>query len=305
MANIDPPTQSIARFAPARAGLRRSPRGTSGAAATRVSTTRNAAIRTAATTRAAAVCGDPQPTTSVRTRPYTSAVRLPVTSSAPATSRLRVPSPRRSVRTARAAMIPATPNRDVDQEDPPPRQGVGEDAAEQRARRAPARERRAPDAEGACPLPRLRERGGQDRQGRRRQHRRAQPLHGPGGHQGLGSRRESAHQAGGREQRQPGDEDPAPAEQVRGAAAEQQEPRERERVGVHHPLEPRRAEPQVGAHRGQRHRHDRHVQDHHELTEAGDRQDRAPACGGGLAHHPDATPLRPCAARGRRSAAGA
>ena len=69
MANIEPPTHSIARLAPASAGIFSRCSGTSGAEAKRVSMTRKAAISTAEITRAVIVWGEPHPTVSVRTRP--------------------------------------------------------------------------------------------------------------------------------------------------------------------------------------------------------------------------------------------
>ena len=66
---------------------------------------------------------------------------------------------------------------------------------------------------------------------------------GPGGQQGAGrhqhARRASqrAGQRRGGEHRGPDDQDPPPAQQVRQAAAEQQEPAERQRVPAEHPLQ--------------------------------------------------------------------
>jgi hypothetical protein len=102
-----------------------------------------------------------------------------------------------------------------------------------------------------------------------------------GDDQRLRPGREAAHQAGEREQGETGEEDPPSAVEIGRPAAEQQEAREGQRVGVDHPLQAGRAEAEVGAHRGQRHRDDRHVEDDHELAEAGDREDRPLARRGG------------------------
>jgi hypothetical protein len=50
----------------------------------------------------------------------------------------------------------------------------------------------------------------------------------------------------GREQEQPGDEDPSALEQVAGSPAEQQQAAERHRVGVREPLQVRPGEPERG-----------------------------------------------------------
>src|SRR6185312_4323253 len=68
------------------------------------------------------------------------------------------------------------------------------------------------------------------------------------------------------------DEQRAPAEQVGGASAEQQEAAEEQRVGVHHPGERRVGEAEVGLDGGQRDVHDRRVEHDHELAEADDDQ---------------------------------
>ena len=62
-----------------------------------------------------------------------------------------------------------------------------------------------------------------------------------------GARREPVEQAGDREQDRAGDEDPLAPEDVRRAAAEQQEAAEQQRVAVDHPLQVGLAELQVAA----------------------------------------------------------
>ena len=67
-------------------------------------------------------------------------------------------------------------DRDVDEEDPLPAQRVGEDAAEQDARRGAEAADRAPDAERDVALAPFGERRREDRQRRGRDDRRAEPL---------------------------------------------------------------------------------------------------------------------------------
>jgi hypothetical protein len=62
-----------------------------------------------------------------------------------------------------------------------------------------------------------------------------------------------------------GDERAPSAEHVAEAAAEQQQPTERERVGVEHPGERRRREAEVGSDIGQGDVHDGHVENQHQL----------------------------------------
>jgi hypothetical protein len=135
-------------------------------------------------------------------------------------------------------------------------------------------------------------------------------VHRPGGQQpGLGGG-EAAEQRGQRKHDDAGDEDPAPAEDVTGPAAEQQQAAERQRVGVHHPLEPGAREAERVLDVWQRHVHDRGVQHHHELRGGDDHQGepemasgRPAGCrppGGGLCR----THASPCQGIGVLSRAG-
>ena len=72
----------------------------------------------------------------------------------------------------------------------------------------------------------------------------------------------------------PNEEQPLAPEQVAGAAAEQQEAAEDERVGVDDPLEVRLREAEVFLDRRQRDVHDRRVEDDHELREADEDEDQ-------------------------------
>ena len=130
----------------------------------------------------------------------------------------------------------ADPDREVDEEDRLPADAVGEHAADQRADRDRGAGDRAPHAERGAAVAAL-EGGGQQRQ-RGREHERAADA--------LQRAREVEHQRrpgeraqrrGDGEDRDPDHEDPAAAEEVGERAAREQQRRERERVGVDHPLQ--------------------------------------------------------------------
>jgi hypothetical protein len=167
------------------------------------------------------------------------------------------------------------PDGHVDQEDPVPAEELGEDAAGQHADRAAGPEHGPPDPEGPVALGALRERGGDDGQGGRRDHGAAESLDGPGHdeHRLVGG--QAAGQRGQREQPEPGQQHAALAEQVGGPATQELEAGERDRVGAHHPLQVLLAEAEVGLDRRQGHVHDRDVEDDHELGRAGHGQHEA------------------------------
>ena len=75
----------------------------------------------------------------------------------------------------------------------------------------------------------------------------------------------------------PAEEHPPPAEQVGGAAAEQEEAGEGQRVRVDDPLQAGGREAEVVADRRQGDVDDRDVEDHHELREADDEQQQVAA----------------------------
>ncbi len=76
--------------------------------------------------------------------------------------------------------------------------------------------------------------------------------------------REAAGQRGRREGQQPGDEHPAAAEQIGGAAAQDQQPAECDRVTGDHPLHRGGREAEFPLDGGQGHVHDAEVEHHHE-----------------------------------------
>ena len=161
-------------------------------------------------------------------------------------------------------------DRDVDEEDPLPAEVLREDAAEEHADRGARAAERAPDAERLVAVCALLERRRHDRQGRRRDDRRAESLHGAREDQDAGAPREPARQRGEREEDEADDEDAPPPEQVGHAAAEQQEAAERDRVRGDHPLHRRLRDVQVFLNRRDRDVDDRNVEDRHEERRADD-----------------------------------
>ena len=161
-------------------------------------------------------------------------------------------------------------DRDVHEEDPRPVQVRGQDAAEQHAGGGAAAGGRAVDAERAVPLLPLGEGRHQQRQRGRREQRPAEPLDGAERDQrGLGPG-QAARERARREEREPGDEHTPASQQVADASPEEQRAAEEDRVGRDDPLQARAREPEVRLDRRQRHVHDCHVEDHHELR--GDEQ---------------------------------
>ncbi|WUM18209.1 hypothetical protein OG598_10330 [Micromonospora sp. NBC_00330] len=171
-------------------------------------------------------------------------------------------------------------DRYVDEEDPPPAQRVDEQAAGHHAQGAAEPGEGTPDAHGDVAFPSVRERDGEDGQRRGGEQRAAQALHGARGDQQAGRGSESGEQGHRPEQHQTDDEDPAGAEQVCGATAEQQETTEEQGVRADHPLQVVSGEAQIGLDVGQRHVHDRHVEDDDELRYRQHRQ----SCPGTTSH---------------------
>ncbi len=139
------------------------------------------------------------------------------------------------------------PDGHVDEEDPAPRQVLGQEPPEQGTGGPAPGGHRAPHAEGPGPGPLLGEGDGQDGQGGRGQHGGTDPLQRPGRDQGRLVLGEAADEAGAGEQDQTEEEDAAPPEEVGQPSPEQQEAAEGERVGGHHPLEVGGAEAQVSS----------------------------------------------------------
>ena len=244
---------------------------------------RSICVNTAISARPAAsspiVRPEPQPKDWALTIANTSTTRPEVTVTAPARSNVRwVDSTLDSGMKRSVSASVASPDRDVDDEDPRPRGELGEHAAEEQADRAAAGGDRAPDAErlGALILPGECRRDDRERRGG--DEGAAEPLERPAGDQHSGRLREAVEQRGGAEHDDPGREQPLTTEQVGRAAAEQQEAAEDERVRVDDPLEVRGGEVQPVLNGGQRDVHDGRIEHDHELGEAGDHEDQPPIC---------------------------
>jgi hypothetical protein len=166
------------------------------------------------------------------------------------------------------------PDRDVDEEDRRPAEAVRQEAAEQDARGRPDRSDGAPDAQGAvtrCPFVK---RGRDDRKRRRGDDRPADALDRPCRQEHPGRLRDGAEERCGGEDDCPGEEHPSPAEEVGGSPAQQQEAGEGQRVRVQDPLESDAREAELVFDRREGDVHDRDVEDHHELAQADDQEQR-------------------------------
>ncbi len=132
--------------------------------------------------------------------------------------------------------------------------------------------RGAPDAECDVALAAFGERGREDRQRRRRDDRRTEPLQRARGDQRRFRPREARHQRSHREENDACEEDAPTPEQIGRPPPEEQKATEHERVRADYPLQVLLREPQVDLNRRQRHIHDCNVQDDHELHDAQKRQ---------------------------------
>jgi hypothetical protein len=95
--------------------------------------------------------------------------------------------------------------------------------------------------------------------------------------------RDRAEQRRAREDREPDHEHAPAAEQVAEPAGQQEQPAERDQVGVHDPREARLREAEIALDRRQRDVHDRRVEHDHEHADAQhDQRDPARAVGCGL-----------------------
>ncbi len=151
----------------------------------------------------------------------------------------------------------------VHEEDPAPADATGDGAADERADGDGAADDGAVDAEGRAAVAsgegrrNERERGGEHDGA-------ADALHGAGQveHQGRG--REPADQRGQREDDEADGEDLPPPVDVARHSGRQQEGGQRQRIGVHHPLQVREARVQRRLDVRERHVHDRDVEQEHE-----------------------------------------
>src|SRR5690606_14121026 len=159
--------------------------------------------------------------------------------------------------------------RNVQPEDPLPRDVLGEAAADQGSGGHGESVDGAPDAVGG-PAPRLGHGGGE--QGQRQGHhdRRAGALDRAGGDEGVDAGGEGRGRGRRGEDGEAGDEEAPTAEAVTEGGAEHQQHGEGERVGAHGPFEVVQCAAQVLSDGGQRGGDDEVVQGRHEAGDAGD-----------------------------------
>ena len=201
---------------------------------------------------------------------------------APAASKRRWPSSARALRDeAERQEQHQRPDGDVDEEDPLPAEVLRQDPAEEHARRGARAPERAPDPQRLVALGALAKGRRHDREGGRRDDRRAEALHGARADQDVGAVGEPAGKRGEREDDEPDDEDQPPPEQVGHPAAEQEEAAEGDRVGGDHPLHGLLGDVEVDLDRRNRDVHDRDVENGHEERGADDREDQPAAVGCG------------------------
>jgi hypothetical protein len=163
-------------------------------------------------------------------------------------------------------------NRYVDEQHPAPRQPRGEHPAGEQADGPAGPGHRREHPEGPVALAALGEVGGDQGQRGRGGDGAADPLECPGRQQPAGGGGQAPDERGEGEQQDAGDEHPAAAQDVAGAATEQQQPAEGQGVGVQHPGQVGGGEAEGLLDLGQGDIHDGHVQYHHELGRRDDRQ---------------------------------
>ncbi len=159
-------------------------------------------------------------------------------------------------------------HRKVDEEDRPPRPCVDQPAAEHRAERGRQRREARPGADGPAALV-LRKGRADDGEAARDEQSAADTLHGAGGDQRGGVRRQPAPDGGGGEDDDAHDEDTAAPEAVAGRAADQDQGTQQQHVGVDDPLSAPDGCGQLALNRGQRDADDRAVDERHAGAEDG------------------------------------
>jgi hypothetical protein len=169
------------------------------------------------------------------------------------------------------------PDRDVDEEHPPPRHVGGQHPAEHQGRRGAGAGHRRVDAERPVAFLALGEVGADQRQRGWRYHRTADALDRPRGNQPPLTGGEPAEQRRPGKQQQPEDEHPPSAEDVTGAAAEQEQAAEGDRIGVYHPLQAGSGKAKRPLDVRQGNVHDGPVEHDHQLGGGDDQQSQAEA----------------------------
>ena len=155
---------------------------------------------------------------------------------------------------------------EVDVEDHPPVGELGQDAADEDADRSTCAADGSPGGERLRPLVAL-EGGHDDRERCRGEHRGAEALACASGEEGTGGAGHRRGERGCGEDAEAGQEHPAPSEQVGGAAAEEEQAAEDERVARDRPADAGAGQVQVAGEARQRDVHRRDVEDHHQLRD--------------------------------------
>ncbi len=160
------------------------------------------------------------------------------------------------------------PDRSIDEEDPVPADRLRDDTADQQADRAARRGDEGVDPHRLGLLPRLREHRHDHAQDNGRGHRAADALEEPRADQHRLALREAAEHRGDDEDGQAVEQDRPAADQIAQPPGEQQQPAERDQVGIHDPREARLREAQIVLDRGQGDVHDGDVEDDHQHADA-------------------------------------
>ena len=169
-------------------------------------------------------------------------------------------------------------DRHVDEEHPAPTGVLGEDAADDDAGHATDTTQTSPHAQGLRPLPLVGEHEGDQRQGRGRDECRSGALEESGRDQQPRSPRDPRQQARDREHAHADHEQASTTHDVGESSAEQQQPTEGKRVGVHDPGETGLADAEIPADLGQCDVDDGVVEGEHDLRQRQDHE-RLPAGG--------------------------
>ena len=251
---------------------RKKPIGSIGSLA-RSSQATKAATSTAPSRSEPTTSGLPHPAWLPRTSPHTRPSAPPVTSARPRMSRL-VSVPKLSRIRVSTSGTASSADRDVDPEDPLPRQSLDHRAADQRAAGHGQAGDRAEDPDRrAAALGR--EGRAQQGQAERHEQRRAGALHGARGDQPADVGRQRAGGRGRGEERQAEGVEVAPPVAVAERRAGHQQHGEAEVVGVDRPLELLDRGAEVEADRAQRRRHHQRVERRHQRADGGQHDDPA------------------------------
>ena len=176
-------------------------------------------------------------------------------------------------------------DRQVHEEDPVPADRLGQHATDEQADRAAGHRDERVDADRLGLLLRLGEHRHDHPEDDRRRQGAADALHEARADQHALGLRDRAQQRRAGEHGEADQEDAALADQVADPAGQQQQPAERDQVGVDDPGEVGLGETKIVLDRGQRHVHDRRVEDDHQHAEA-EHVQGCPAVGvGGLGGH--------------------